>query len=99
MKKLIIQIFTITTLIVVLNYIVITNQNKKQQEKVNDVIVNIVGTIKQEYPDLEDEKIIKILNDEEKIDAQVGFKRVKDILDYHISAKALRKMYLRILRK
>ena len=29
MKKLIIQIFTITTLIVVLNYIVITNQNKK----------------------------------------------------------------------
>lgn len=65
MKKLIIQIFTITTLIVVLNYIVITNQNKKQQEKVNDVIVNIVGTIKQEYPDLEDEKIIKILNDEE----------------------------------
>ena len=65
MKKLIIQIFTITTLIVVLNYIVITNQNKKQQEKVNDVIVNIVGTIKQEYPNLEDEKIIKILNDEE----------------------------------
>ena len=65
MKKLIIQIFTITTLIVVLNYIVITNQNKKQQEKVNDVIANIVGTIKQEYPDLEDEKIIKILNDEE----------------------------------
>lgn len=65
MKKLIIQIFTITTLIVVLNYIVITNQNKKQQEKVNDVIVNIVGTIKQEYPDLEDEKIIKILNDKE----------------------------------
>ena len=65
MKKLIIQIFTITTLIVVLNYIVITNQNKKQQEKVNDVIVNIVGTINQEYPDLEDEKIIKILNDEE----------------------------------
>lgn len=65
MKKLIIQIFTITTLIVVLNYIVITNQNKKQQEKVNDVIVNIVGTIKQEYPDVEDEKIIKILNDEE----------------------------------
>ena len=65
MKKLIIQIFTITTLIVVLNYIVITNQNKKQQEKVNDMIVNIVGTIKQEYPDLEDEKIIKILNDEE----------------------------------
>ena len=65
MKKLIIQIFTITTLIVVLNYIVITNQNKKQQEKVNDVIENIVGTIKQEYPDLEDEKIIKILNDEE----------------------------------
>ena len=65
MKKLIIQIFTITTLIVVLNYIVITNQNKKQLEKVNDVIVNIVGTIKQEYPDLEDEKIIKILNDEE----------------------------------
>lgn len=65
MKKLIIQIFTITTLIVVLNYIVITNQNKKQQEKVNDVIVKIVGTIKQEYPDLEDEKIIKILNDEE----------------------------------
>ena len=52
-------------MIVVLNYIVITNQNKKQQEKVNDVIVNIVGTIKQEYPDLEDEKIIKILNDEE----------------------------------
>ena len=48
-----------------INYIVITNQNKKQQEKVNDVIVNIVGTIKQEYPDLEDEKIIKILNDEE----------------------------------
>ena len=36
---------------------------------------------------------------QEKIDAQVGFKRVKDILDYHISAKALRKMYLRILRK
>ncbi len=65
MKKLIIQIFTITTLIVVLNYIVITNQNKKQQEKINDVIVNIVGTIKQEYPDLEDEKIIKILNDKE----------------------------------
>ena len=45
------------------------------------------------------DQIFKILNDEEKIDVQVGFKRVKDILDYHISAKALRKMYLRILRK
>lgn len=45
------------------------------------------------------DQIFKILNDEEKIDAQVEFKRVKDILDYHISAKALRKMYLRILRK
>lgn len=43
-------------------------------------------------------QILNILSGKDKIDTQVGFHRVKQILEYHISERALRKMYVSIIR-
>lgn len=44
-------------------------------------------------------QIFDILSGESKIDTEVGFDRIKQILDYRISEKALRQMYKKIIRR
>lgn len=61
-KKLIISIILVTIFVVIINSIIILKQNKKYQDKINLVIVNIVGELSQKYPDIDDEDILKILN-------------------------------------
>lgn len=61
-KKLIIPILIATILVIILNSIITIKQYEKYQNKVNIVIANIVGEIKEKYPDVEEGKIIAILN-------------------------------------
>lgn len=61
-NKLIISIILVTIFVVIINSIIILKQNKKYQDKINLVIVNIVGELSQKYPDIDDEDILKILN-------------------------------------
>lgn len=43
----------------------VVNQNKVYEKEINSTLVNIIGLIKEEYPNISDEEIIKILNNEE----------------------------------
>ncbi len=43
----------------------IVHQNKVYEKEINSTLVNIIGLIKEEYPNISDEEIIKILNNEE----------------------------------
>lgn len=61
-KKLIIPILIATILVIILNSIITIKQYETYQNKVNIVIANIVGEIKEKYPDVEEGKIIAILN-------------------------------------
>lgn len=61
-KKLIIPILIATVLVIILNSIITIKQYEKYQNKVNIVIANIVGEIKEKYPDVKESEIIAILN-------------------------------------
>lgn len=63
-KKLIILILLVTMFIELINCVIIVKQNKKYQDKVNIIITNIVGEISQNYPEIKDEEILEILNDD-----------------------------------
>ena len=63
-KKLIILILLVTMFIELINCVIIVKQNKKYQDKVNIIIANIVGEVSQKYPDIDDQDILKILNDD-----------------------------------
>ena len=63
-KKLIILILLVTMFIELINCVIIVKQNKKYQDKVNIIITNIVGKISQNYPEINDEEILEILNDD-----------------------------------
>lgn len=63
-KKLIILILLVTMFIELINCVIIVKQNKKYQYKVNIIITNIVGEISQNYPEINDEEILEILNDD-----------------------------------
>lgn len=61
-KKLLLAIIFITILVIVLSSIVIINQYQIYQNKTNIVIANIIGEIKEKYPDIDEKEIISILN-------------------------------------
>lgn len=63
-KRLIILILLVTMFIELINCVIIVKQNKKYQDKVNIIITNIVGEISQNYPEINDEEILEILNDD-----------------------------------
>lgn len=50
--------------------IITVKQNKDYKSQINEVIFSIIGTIKQEYPNTDEEEIIKILNGES--DSEIG---------------------------
>lgn len=43
----------------------VVHQNNVYEKEINSTLVNIIGLIKEEYPNISDEEIIKILNNEE----------------------------------
>ena len=60
-----------TVLLFAIILVIITvKQNNDYKSQINKVVFSIVGTIKQEYPDIDEEKIIKILNG--KGDSKIG---------------------------
>lgn len=61
-KKYILVCVAVTIIFSFIMFKNITYQNKKYEEEINATLVNIVGLIKEEYPDIPDENIIKILN-------------------------------------
>lgn len=61
-KKLIIPILIVTILISVANTIITAKQYKIYENKINIVIANIVGEIKEKYPKVNEQEIISILN-------------------------------------
>lgn len=62
MKKLIIAILSITIIALLVNIIIISKELRIEQNKVNAVIANILGEIQEKYPEVEEEKIISILD-------------------------------------
>ena len=75
-KKLVISILIATILIIILNSIITIKQYEKCQNKVNIVIANIVGKIKEKYPEVEEGEIISILN-MDKDALKVGYNVLK----------------------
>lgn len=63
-RKLIISILLVIIFVELINCIIIVKQNKKYQDKVNIIIANIVGEVSQKYPDIDDQDILKMLNDD-----------------------------------
>lgn len=61
-KKLIIPILIVTILVCIFSSIITIKQYKIYQNKVNIVIANIVGTISEKYPEVDEGKIVAILN-------------------------------------
>ncbi len=61
-KKLFFSIIFVTILVIILSSIVINRQNKEYQKQVNIVIANILGEIKEKYPDVDEGNLLKILN-------------------------------------
>ena len=58
-----ITLITLVTLIVMISNVIVTmNQFKDFQNKVNLVIANIVGIIREKYPEINEEEVISILN-------------------------------------
>ena len=61
-KKILISIIILTILIIIINIAITIKLYNNYQNKINIVIANIVGTLKQNNPDIEEQEIISILN-------------------------------------
>ena len=62
-KKVTIPIIVLSIIMIVISSIVLKAKEQKYQKIVNESIAEIVGKIKEEYPNVKEEKIIKILNE------------------------------------
>ena len=71
-KKVVISILIVTVLIIVVNSMITIKQCKIYQDKINIVIANIVGTISEKYPEVDEGKIVAILN-MDKNSLKVGY--------------------------
>lgn len=61
-KKLIISILLVAFSVVIINTIIVIEQCRIYQNKVNIAISNIIGSVTEKNPEIDDEQIIKILN-------------------------------------
>ena len=71
-KKVLISILIVTVLIIAMSSIITIKQCKIYQDKINIVIANIVGTISEKYPEVDEGKIVAILN-MDKNSLKVGY--------------------------
>lgn len=62
-KKVTIPIIVLSIIMIVISSIVLKAKEQKYQKIVNESIAEIVGKIKEEYPNVKEEEIIKILNE------------------------------------
>ena len=65
-KKILISIIIVTILIIIVNIAITIHQYNIYQNKINIVIANIIGTLKQTNPEIEEQEIISILNIKKK---------------------------------
>lgn len=61
-KKVTIPIIVLSIIIIVISSMILKNKEQEYQKIVNESIAEIVGKIKEEYPNVKEEEIIKILN-------------------------------------
>ena len=62
-KKVTIPIIVLSIIIIVISSMILKNKEQEYQKIVNESIAEIVGKIKEEYPNVKEEEIIKILNE------------------------------------
>ena len=62
-KKVTIPIILLSIIMIVISSIILKNKEQEYQKIVNESIAEIVGKIKEEYPNVKEEEIIKILNE------------------------------------
>lgn len=61
-KKVTIPIIVLSIIMIVISSMILKNKEQEYQKIVNESIAEIVGKIKEEYPNVKEEEIIKILN-------------------------------------
>ena len=62
-KKVTIPIILLSIIMIVISSMILKNKEQEYQKIVNESIAEIVGKIKEEYPNVKEEEIIKILNE------------------------------------
>lgn len=62
-KKVTIPIIVLSIIMIVISSMILKNKEQQYQKIVNESIAEIVGKIKEEYPNVKEEEIIKILNE------------------------------------
>ena len=62
-KKVTIPIIVLSIIMIVISSMILKNKEQEYQKNVNESISEIVGKIKEEYPNVKEEEIIKILNE------------------------------------
>lgn len=73
-KKLIIPILIVSILVIITNSILIISRFRIYQNEINNIIANILGEVKNNYPNVDESKIISNLNEE---NLKVGFDVLK----------------------
>ena len=61
-KKVTIPIIVLSIIMIVISSMILKNKEQEYQKIVNESIAEVVGKIKEEYPNVKEEEIIKILN-------------------------------------
>ena len=61
-KKIFFSIIFVTILVIILSSIIINIQNKEEQKQINIVVANILGEIKEKYPETDESILLEILN-------------------------------------
>ena len=61
-KKIFFSIIFVTILVIILSSIIINMQNKEEQKQINIVVANILGEIKEKYPETDESILLEILN-------------------------------------
>lgn len=62
-KKVTIPIIVLSIIMIVISSMILKNKEQEYQKIVNESIAEILGKIKEEYPNVKEEEIIKILNE------------------------------------
>lgn len=65
-KKVTIPIIVLSIIMIVISSMILKNKEQQYQKIVNESIAEVVGKIKEEYPNVKEEEIIKILNESDE---------------------------------
>lgn len=90
-KKYIIFLILISIVFSILLFKTISDQNKENTEIINAKINQILGQVKNQYPDIDEEQIIKILNEDINSKERTDFLRDYGITENHSAVLELEK--------